>query len=106
MDGKTTNASSSQSRAVDGAALLKVARAARDEVIDIFDSICYAETNQERFENICDIAGRHKGTLGVMSAIVIAKTLLVSNNDISLGAKAIGELRKKEMQKWGTRLVK
>lgn len=82
-----------------------IARAARDEAIDIFDSLAYAESNKERFETVVDIAIRHKTILAAASVALLLKKA-VSPSDVNLGAKAVEELRRKEAAKWGRRLIK
>ena len=85
--------------------IVSLVRMARDEAIDIFDSLAYAEDNQERFESLTEICNRHKGTLcAIGCALVIKKGL--SPSDVNLGAKAVEDLRRKEAMKWGTRLIK
>lgn len=51
----------------------KVAISIRDEVVDCFDSILYAESNKERFDNLIDIGYRHRGLIFAGSFCVVAK---------------------------------
>lgn len=103
--------------------------AVKDEVVDIWDSLAYAESNKERFENAAEILRRHKTTIGLagglLTSVAFAKFLaskrysyFVSFEILStqcliwfifllrgkdLGKDYLREMRRKEIEKWGRR---
>ena len=82
-----------------------ILKATRDEVVDIFDSLAFAETNKERLENLVEIADRHKTFLGSVSVCLLLRKV-IRPSDAAIGAKVIEDLRRKEAMKWGVRVVK
>lgn len=53
-----------------------VATSAKDEIVDIFESIVYAETGEERLENTIDIMKRHKNVIAVVGGGLVLKKIL------------------------------
>ena len=78
----------------------------KDEIIDCFDSVLFAESNKERIDNMCEIAIRHKRLIGTVSAAFILKSMMGRDPVISSSTKLIEDLRRKETLKWGTRFPK
>ena len=78
----------------------------RDEVVDIFDAVVYAESHEERFENIVDIAVRHRGVLGTVALGMALKTAISPEINAKSGSIARAKLRDAEIAKWGTRMAK
>ena len=76
----------------------------QDEVLDIYDAVVCAETNEERFEGIVDILDRHKLVLVGGSAALILKSRFGVKSAQHLGKDLINEMRSAEAKKWGTAL--
>jgi hypothetical protein len=79
------------------------ARAVKDEAVDIFDALVFAETQEERIENALEILDRHKLIIAGGAAAWVIKTRVLSKSAQSVGQEMINELRKKEIEKWGIR---
>eukprot|EP01041_Mallomonas_annulata_P009115 gene9115-18883_t len=78
----------------------------KDELIDIWDSLAYANSKEERLKNAVSIYNRHKTTLGAVGGIVATAAFikfLTAKRGKELGMDYLGEMRKKEMEKWGRR---
>ena len=78
----------------------------RDEAIDIFDSIAYAESNEERLENFIEVGIRHKSLIGTVAAGMALRTAIRPDASRLYGTTAQNQLRRQEAAKWGTRLGK
>jgi hypothetical protein len=76
---------------------------AKDEIVDIFDSIAFAETNEERLGNIVDIVHRHKLIISAGVLIGAAKYTFAGKRGAQIGKDMIKELRQQEIQRWGKR---
>ena len=87
-------------------AILSLATIIRDEVVDIFDAVAHAESNEERFENIVDIAIRHRGILGTAVLGMAIKTAVSPEVGYQTGSVARANFRQAEMAKWGSRMAK
>ena len=87
-------------------AFLGLATNIRDEVVDIFDAVVYAESHEERFENIVDIAIRHRGMLGTVALGMALKTAISPEVSARSGGAARAKFRDAEMAKWGSRMAK
>jgi hypothetical protein len=82
-----------------------IAVAARDEVVDIVDSIVFARTNSERLSNTLDVLQRHKVILGVGAIGCFAKWRFLGKRGALLGKDILNDLRKAEVEKWGARAL-
>lgn len=81
-----------------------VVRNVQDECLDIFDALVYAESNEERVDELKDIFDRHKVTLvGGVAAVLVTKNMLAKSASYH-GKNALEQMRKAEAAKWGTRL--
>ena len=81
-----------------------VVRNVQDECLDIFDALVYAESNEERMDELKDIFDRHKVTLvGGVAAVLVTKNMLAKSASYH-GKNALDQMRKAEAAKWGTRL--
>ena len=76
----------------------------KDEVVDCFDSIVFAETNSERLDNLFDIAYRHRPILAAGALIVVGKIALSQSQSVSAAERMKRELTVTEAAKWGKRL--
>mmetsp|Transcript_38104 Transcript_38104/g.38788 ORF Transcript_38104/g.38788 Transcript_38104/m.38788 type:complete len:146 (+) Transcript_38104:184-621(+) len=78
----------------------------KDEMVDIWDSLVYAETNKERVQTLGEIINRHQSTIGFISTSVMAVTVLryvTKKRGKDLGMDYIKTMRRQEMEKWGRR---
>ena len=76
----------------------------KDEVVDCFDSLVYAETNTERLDNLFDIAYRHRPIVAAGALIVVGKIALSQSQAVSAAERMKRELTVSEAAKWGKRL--
>ena len=76
----------------------------KDEVVDCFDSVVFAETNTERLDNLFDIAYRHRPILAAGALIVVGKIALSQSQAVSAAERMKRELTVSEAAKWGKRL--
>lgn len=81
-----------------------IVKTIQDEVIDMYDAVVFAETNQERMEEIVDILDRHKVVLIVGTAALVVKSRLGVKSAQVVAKDLINELRAAEAKKWGTAL--
>ena len=86
--------------------LMSLATSIRDEVVDIFDAVAFAENHEERFENVVDIAIRHRGVLGALALGMALKTAMSPELSSQSGNTARAKFRSAEMAKWGSRIAK
>lgn len=85
------------------ASIQSFASNAADECLDIFDALVYAKNNKERMENMSEILDRHKTLITTVSLGLAIRQVMSNRASSSLAKDVLGELRKKEMMKWGSR---
>ena len=105
VDDRGTNALVKRRHEEPHKALMNLATGIRDEVVDIFDAVVYAESHEERFENIVDIAIRHRGVLGTLALGMALKTAMSPEVSRQSGQAARAKFRSAEVAKWGSRMT-
>jgi len=74
-----------------------------DEVVDIYDSIMFAEDGAERLDNMIDIAHRHRYLIGGVIAFPVLKNALSKEVMQKKGLDFISKERAAQAAKWGAR---
>ena len=75
-----------------------------DEAVDCFDAVVFAETGEERLQNIMEIGYRHRAVIAAALAFPVARNALGKEHMQRRGLDFINQERAKQVSKWGTNL--
>ena len=75
-----------------------------DEALDCFDAVVFAETGEERLQNVMEIGYRHRAIIATAFAFPVAKNALGKQLMQKRGLDFINHERAKQVSKWGTNL--
>ena len=73
-----------------------------DEALDCFDAVVYAESGDERLQNVVEIAYRHRVLIGAAVAVPVARNILGREHFQKKGLDYIMSERAAQAQKWGS----
>jgi uncharacterized protein (DUF2225 family) len=75
----------------------------RDEVVDCFDSVVYAESTSERMMAVQDIFRRHQTGIALIGVGVLFKTVAGRKRAKYVAVDAMKKMRDEEAKKWGSK---